>query len=230
MKKVRIIPLLASACMMLALGTSTAFASSSASVKEGPGVVYSNPETGVTVYRDAAGGTVLSNLSVPMTASARDQLDTLLTLEAQEEPAFTRAQEVDYEYNPIYIGTWDDGPCYARHTLGTYNSSLKYLASYGYASWYNTRGNAALPYRNGAYNNNSGQKVADVLKGSEFSIRDLDTDNSMTIEVTDWGPKQDKHPDRIADLDKSDFKELHGNATDGTLYCRTWVPIANYNP
>lgn len=52
----------------------------------------------------------------------------------------------------------------------------------------------------------------------------------MTLKINDWGPNQNDHPDRIADIDKNDFVELHGNSTDGLFYCRTWVPVTNYNP
>ena len=137
---------------------------------------------------------------------------------------------VDYEYNPIYIGTWNGVAAYARHTLGQYYEELDYLLSYGYTSWYNLSGNAALPYRNGATNDGANQGVVDVAKYSYFDIRDLGTDTATTLQVTDWGPNQSAHPDRIADIDKYDFISLHGNSSDGVFYSRTWVPVTNYNP
>lgn len=67
-------------------------------------------------------------------------------------------------------------------------------------------------------------------KGSYFDIRDLTTDRAMNLQVNDWGPDQKQAPDRIVDLDRGDFSELHGNYSAGVFYCRTWVPINNYNP
>jgi hypothetical protein len=54
----------------------------------------------------------------------------------------------------------------------------------------------------------------------------------MSLEITDFGPNQNSTASRkrIADIDKNDFIELHGNSTDGLFYSRTWVPITNYNP
>lgn len=51
-----------------------------------------------------------------------------------------------------------------------------------------------------------------MAKYSYFSIRDLGTDTATTLQVTDWGPSQNLHPDRIADLDINDFASLHGNS------------------
>ena len=141
---------------------------------------------------------------------------------------------VDYEYNPIYIGTWGAYDAYARHTLGSYNADLKYLTSYGYVTYYNSSGYTALPYRNGS-SSVPGEDVVDVAKYSNFSIRDLTTDESMTLQINDWGPTQMQigaadGRERIADLDENDFKSLHGNLSDGVFYARTWVPITNYNP
>lgn len=107
---------------------------------------------------------------------------------------------------------------------------MSYLTSYGDTSWYNTSGNTAVPYRNGASNNGANQGVVDVAKDSYFDVRDLGTDNATSAEITDWGPTQDQHPDRIADLDRDDFTSLHGNYSDGLFYSRTWVPVTNYNP
>ena len=206
---------------------------------EAAGIISSDPESGITIYRDSAGGTVVSGLTTPRTATEEEQAAQLAMLDkARSEEnistapldASTKSNYVDYEYNPIYIGTWSGTKCYARHTLGSYNSNQKRLTSYGYATWYNTRGLNALPYRNGAANNGSGQAVADVVKGSYFDIRDLTTDKATTLQVNDWGPNQNVAPDRIADLDKNKFISLHGNSSDGVFYCRTWVQINNYNP
>jgi hypothetical protein len=203
-----------------------------------PKVISINKDTGVTIYQDADGGMVLSGLEVPITAT-KEQQQTHKTETVNYENnsknlnefnAYLTSSYVDYENNPIYIGTWNGARCYARHTLGAYSSSTKYLTSYGYTSWYNVSGNNALPYRNGATNDGANQGVVDVAKFSNFSIRDLGTDNATTLQVTDWGPSQDSHPDRVADIDKNIFTTLHGNYTDGTFYSRTYVPITNYNP
>ena len=201
------------------------------------GVISYDSESGITIYRDSAGGTVVSGVMTPYVASdidRHDQLEILKSIDSIESDNADyklkrQSNYVDYEYNPIYIGTWSGTACYARHTLGSYNSNLKYLTSYGYATWYNTKGYTALPYRNGQANA-SGQSVADVIKGSYFDIRDLSTDRKLTLVVNDWGPNQNVAPDRIVDLDKYDFSALHGNYSDGVFYCRTWVPINNYNP
>lgn len=200
-------------------------------------VVSSDKDTGVTVYRDAAGGLVFSGLEVPFTATKEQQMDQRAKIAEYEnkfkdlhQPNATASNYVDYEYNPIYIGTWKGERCYARHTLGDYNSTLQYLTSHGYTSHYNTSGYTALPYRNGATNNGANQGFVDVAKYSYFSIRDRETNNATTLQVTDWGPSQNVHPDRIADLDTNDFASLHGNSSDGLFYSRTWVPIQNYNP
>ena len=53
-------------------------------------------------------------------------------------------------------------------------------------------------------------------------IRDLDTDEVVTLKITDWGSDQ-QHGDvdeRIAALDKDGFRTLHGNITEGVLYAR----------
>ena len=201
-------------------------------------IVSYNGNTGVTIYRDAAGGLVFSGLMVPFTATETEQANQKSKIAEYEhnykiidrsDSIKTTDEYVDYEHNPIYIGTWDED-AYARHTLGTYNEDLEYLTSYGYASWYNSDGNTALPYRNGATNNGADQGVVDVAKFSYFNIRDIGTDNATQLQITDWGPTQDQHPDRIADLDKYDFIDLHGNSSDGLFYSRTWVPINNYNP
>ena len=198
------------------------------------GVVSSNKDTGVTIYRDAAGGLVFSGLSVPSIATEEQQKDQQSAISAFENSSKTNVSPmsdyVDYEFYPIYIGTWNGVDSYARHTLGSYSSTSRYLTSYGYTSWYNTMGYAALPYRNGATNNGANQGVIDVTKHSQFSIRDLGTDNATTLVVDDWGPTQELHPDRIADIDKNVFTNLHGNYSDGTFYSRTYVPITNYNP
>ena len=202
------------------------------------GIVNSDPETGITIYRDSAGGTVVSGVMTPYAASEAEQKAQLEALASMKEGKINsensllsvQSNRVDKETNPIYIGTWNGVPCYARHTLGSYNANLRYLTTYGYATWYNTKGYTALPYRNGAANNGSGQNVADVVKGSYFDIRDLTTDRAMNLQVNDRGPDQKQAPDRIVDLDRGDFSELHGNYSAGVFYCRTWVPINNYNP
>lgn len=211
------------------------------------GIISYDSETGITVYRDSAGGTVVSGLMTDYNITAEEQekqKEMLESLHMDEEDASVyddfdndesnistaSSEYVDYEYNPIYIGTWSGTKCYARHTLGKYNSSQKRLTSYGYATWYNTKNLNALPYRNGAANNGSGQGVADVVKGSYFDIRDIGSDKAATFQVNDWGPNQSVAPDKIVDLDRSNFQKLHGNYSDGVFYCRTWVLINNYNP
>jgi len=221
-------------CMVFAMGT-TAFAAESNNTASN--VVSFDENTGVTIYRDAAGGLVFSGLDVPFAATENEQKDQQSKIATYESNfgslnQSNRATEdyVDYEYNPIYIGTWNGVDAYARHTLGSYNTSLSYLTSYGYTSWYNTSGNTAVPYRNGASNNGANQGVVDVAKFSYFDVRDLGTDTATSAEITDWGPTQDQHPNRIADLDRDDFSSLHGNYSDGLFYSRTWVPVTNYNP
>lgn len=231
-------------CLWMSLGVSALLVSvplfsvaQASSDAPSPQVVSVDKDSGVTIYRDAAGGFVISGMQVPEVASEaqqaaqKKQMETLRESEAAAKGnALAASDYVDYEKNPIYIGTWNKVDAYARHTLGSYNSSKSYLTSYGYTSWYNTSGNTALPYRNGASNNGANQGVVDVKKQAYFDIRDLGTDNVTTLKITDWGPDQKLHPDRIADLDKNDFKSLHGNTSDGLFYSRTWVPITNYNP
>lgn len=205
-------------------------------------IISEDPESGVTIYRDSGGGIVFSGLPTNYVASKSEQQSQLSAISRYEseldrmEIPSTRGGEnyVDYENNPIYIGTWGGVDAYARHTLGTYNSAKKHLISYGYVTYYNEKGNTAVPYRNGNATA-PGQDVVDVAKFSNFSIRDLTTDNSMTLQITDWGPNQQQFGnadgrERIADLDKNDFKTLHGNTSAGVFYGRTWVPITNYNP
>lgn len=205
-------------------------------------IISQDSETGVTIYRDSGGGLVFSGLPTKYVASEEEQQSQLSViekysdiLESTDTPLLKSGKNyVDYEDDPIYIGTWGGVDAYARHTLGEYNEDIKYLTSYGYVTYYNTNGDAALPYRNGNATA-AGQDVVDVAKFSNFSIRDLDTDNGLTLQVTDWGPNQQQYGsadgrERIADLDKYDFEKLHGNTSDGVLYARTWVPITNYNP
>ena len=222
----------------MALLTSPVFAKSEV-VSTTPCVLSVDENSGVKIIRDAAGGIVVSGLPTPYVASLAEQQKQLAMIEAyrnsniEQNNVKVRSSSdenyYDYEDDPIYIGTWQEIDCYARHTLGSYNSTTKYLTSYGDCSWYNTSGYAALPYRNGNATV-EGQDVVDVAKNSYFDIRDLTTDTAMTLKINDWGPNQDAHPDRIADIDKNDFVELHGNSTDGLFYCRTWVPVTNYNP
>lgn len=204
-----------------------------------PGVVSSDKNTGVTIYRDAAGGLVFSGLPVPSTATEEEQRDQKVQIAKDESnlenpnksnDVKATSNYVDYEYHPIYIGTWNNHPSYARHTLGSYNSSTKYLTSYGYTSWYNTSGLNALPYRNGATNDGANQGVVDVAKGSSFAVRDLGKNVATTLKITDWGPSQDSFPNRISDLDRNVFSSLHGNYGDGYFYSRTYVPVVHYYP
>lgn len=203
-------------------------------------VISQDSETGVTIYRDSGGGIVFSGLPTEYVASKTEQQAQLSTISKYSDylestdTLLTRQNYVDYEYNPIYIGTWGGVDAYARHTLGDYNQVLKYLTSYGYVTFYNVLGDTSVPYRNGAATV-AGQDVVDVAKFSNFSIRDLTTGNGMTLQITDWGPNQKQYGDadgreRIADLDQNDFITLHGNKDDGVFYARTWVPITNYNP
>lgn len=204
-------------------------------------IVSQDTETGITIYRDSGGGLVFSGLPTTYEASptersrSREAADNYNLLNHMPTPMVKNGSPyVDYENNPIYIGTWGGIRAYARHTLGDYNASEKHLTSYGYVTYYNTNGDTAVPYRNGNATA-AGQDVVDVAKGDSFSIRDLGTDQSTTLTITDWGPDQQQHGnadgrERIADLDKSDFKALHGNTSDGVLYARTWVPVTNYNP
>lgn len=202
-----------------------------------PKVISSNKDTGITIYQDASGGLVFSGLEVPSIATEVGQMNQQLTSTTHKNSSvepnqlkFSMTNYVDYEYNPIYIGTWNGVDTYARHTLGSYDSSTKTLTSYGYTSWYNVGGNTAVPYRNGATNNGANQGVVDVAKFSYLSIWDMGSNKSTTLKITDWGPTQDLHPDRIADIDKSDFINLHSNSSDGIFYSKTRVPVTNYNP
>lgn len=224
--------------VMLTLSMSAMSIAATTGIANEPQVLSFDAQTGVEVIQDVAGGIVISGLSAPIVHSTSERQQQLSDLSAavSAESALTNrissvaANYYDTENNPIYIGTWEGNAAYARHTLGTYNQSQAYLTSYGDCSWYNTSGNSALPYRNGAANNNSGQGVVDVAKFDYFSIRDIGTDNATSLQITDWGPSQNTHPSRIADIDKYDFISLHGNSSDGLFYCRTWVPITNYNP
>lgn len=210
-----------------------------------PGLIYEDPDTGIKIYRDATGGTVLQNLPIPSDADLEEieeQLKNLdILLENESEIPKLKSRHYDIENNPILIGYWNKGDCgpndystYARHTIGElhYVENKQYLLSYGDASWYNSSGYTALPYRNGA-NTVSDDHTIDVKKGSYFDIRDMDTNKSMRLKVNDFGPNQcpgSKYTKRIVDLDKNDFKQLHENTDSGILYCRTWVPLSNYNP
>lgn len=204
-------------------------------------IVSQDTETGITIYRDSGGGLVFSGLPTTYVASpaerskSHEAADNYNLLTRMPTPIVKNGSPyVDYENNPIHIGTWGGVKAYARHTLGDYNRSEEHLTSYGYVTYYNTSGDTAVPYRNGNATV-AGQDVVDVAKGDSFSIRDLGTGQSTTLKITDWGPDQQQHGnadgrERIADLDKSDFKSLHGNTSDGVLYARTWVPVTHYNP
>lgn len=171
------------------------------------------------------------------------QLEELKQFVEQEEMRLKNAKaSIQYEYDveddPIHIGNWNPGECgpntsafYVRHTLGSYNQSTKYLTSYGETSWYNV-GKNALPYRNGS-SSFPEHRVTDVKMGIYFSIRDLETDAAVDVYRDDVGPNHcpgSEYVTRLADLDKPVFKSLHGNTSDGTFDCRTYVPINNYNP
>lgn len=205
-------------------------------------IVSVDEETGVIIYEDACGGLVFSGPSVLRAATEEEQQMQLAAIAQYEDQstltdipvALSGSNYIDYESNPIHIGTWGGIKVYARHTLGSYNEGNAHLTSYGYATWYNQNGYTALPYRNGNATV-AGQDVVDVAKFSYFSIRDLETDSAMTLKVNDFGPNQQQYGsvdnrERIADLDKNDFISLHGNASAGVFYARTWVPIVNYNP
>lgn len=146
----------------------------------------------------------------------------------------------DTENNPILIGYWNLNECgsrikntYARHTLGSKSSTTNsdYLTSYGDASWYNTSGKNALPYRNGS--SSTGQNTVDVKMGISFDIRDINKNSALSVGRTDFGPNQcpgSRYVSVVADLDKTTFTSLHGNSSDGIFYARTWVPLTNWNP
>ena len=118
--------------LLLVFPFQTVFATESTDMT--PNVVSSDKDTGVTIYRDAAGGLVFSGLEVPFTATKEQQMDQRSKIAAYEskskdlhQPNAAASNYVDYEYNPIYIGTWNGEDCYARHTLGSYDSTLHYL-------------------------------------------------------------------------------------------------------
>lgn len=205
-------------------------------------------KTGVIVQKDAIGGSVLSNMPGAVYATPEEQaiqsrnasFESLFPTLKQNGLKAAAERHYDIEDNPILIGYWNPDECgngkkdtYARHTIGELHetSSGQYLLSYGNASWYNTSGKNALPYRNGS--STTGQTTVDVKMNINFSIRDVDKDQATTIKRTDFGPNQcpdSRYVKVIADLDKTVFKDLHGNTSDGIFYARTWIPLENWNP
>lgn len=206
-------------------------------------------KSAVTIQKDIIGGSVLSNMPGAVYATPDEQAvqSQHASLESQlPSPkkyglnAAAADRHYDTEDNPILIGYWNLGDCgakkkdtYARHTIGELHKtdSGKYLLSYGNATWYNTTGKNALPYRNGS--STTGETTVDVKMNINFSIRDVDKDSATTIKRTDFGPNQcpdSRYVKVIADLDKTVFKDIHGNTSDGIFYSRTWVPLENWNP
>ncbi|QDX92906.1 hypothetical protein EEL30_11670 [Brevibacillus laterosporus] len=208
-------------------------------------------ESEIQVLKDAVGGSVLSNMPGEVWVTDEEEKKQIQFLEENLEPdkKVGKSQNVDalaprydVENNPILIGkNWNKDDCgknawttYARHTIGDKDSASgdgDYLTTYGEASWYNSNGNIALPYRNGS--SNTGQNTVDVKNGVTFSVRDINSNKSMTVKRTDFGPNQcpnSRYTKVIVDLDTSTFKDLHGNTSDGVFYSRTWVPLTNWNP
>ena len=148
----------------------------------------------------------------------------------------------DFETNPVPLEASNECDSgypyfYARHTLGSYDSTSKYLTSYGQAS-VNSVGYNALPYRNGGGTIPANQ-VVDVAMGIYFSIRDLGTDIAYDVYRNDIGPNQCPYYNgqtylrqRIADLEPDVWMALHDepNTSDGVFDCRTYVKLTNYFP
>ncbi|KPV58242.1 hypothetical protein QJ48_17310 [Paenibacillus sp. A3] len=231
----KIVKVLSFALLLGAITTSSTFAG-----KE---------QSGVIIHKDAIGGSVLSNMPGAVYATPEEQalqsqqasFEALLpNLKNNRLNAAAAERHYDTENNPILIGYWNPNECgakkkdtYARHTIGELHNSSggKYLLSYGSATWYNTSGKNALPYRNGS--STTGQNTVDVKMNINFTIRDVDKDKSSTIKRNDFGPNQcpgSRYVKVIADLDKTVFKDLHGNTSDGVFYSRTLVPVENWNP
>ena len=171
------------------------------------------------------------------------ELDSLLDSLDNQADRRSESYTYDIENDPLPIekkNECDPGYpyFYARHTLGTYNSSTQYLTSYGQASINKATYNA-LPYRNGA-GTVEANKVVDVAMGIYFSIRDLGTDIAADVYRNDIGPNQCPKYDggktylrqRIADLEPDVWKKLHDTTStkDGVFDCRTYVKLSNYFP
>lgn len=178
-------------------------------------------------------------------ASSKQGLREMGELESQKLKgsgvAGMASDQYDIENNPIKIGEWNKGDCgkdisdtYARHTIGTKTdtSNGSFLTTHGNATWYNTSGRNALPYRNGS--STTGQNTVDVAMGIYFSIRDVKRDIAYDVYRDDFGPNQCPQKETlrktIVDLDKDTFIKLHGNSSDGIFYARTFVKLTSYNP
>jgi len=65
----------------------------------------------------------------------------------------------------------------------------------GNASWY-------------AYKNGNFAASPDFPKGSILRVTNLENNQSVEVEINDWGPDRSVHPDRVIDLDKLAFKKI----------------------
>lgn len=130
----------------------------------------------------------------------------------------------DYESNPIFWFNDNGVDLWARHTLGSRHPD-NYLLTYGDFSWYSdpsespTGYYSALPYR-----------YSEVSRTVLYSLRDLGTNNAITIRRKTFGPNQNTVQTRyrICDLSPQAFRDVHGNTSDGLFYGRTWIQVIQY--
>lgn len=69
------------------------------------------------------------------------------------------------------------------------------ILTVGKASWY--------AYKGGDY-----AASPDFPKGSRLRVFNTDNGKFVDVEINDYGPERDKHPDRAIDLDKTAFKKI----------------------
>lgn len=130
----------------------------------------------------------------------------------------------DYEPNPIYWFNDNGVDLWARHTLGERHPN-NYLLTYGDFSWYTdpyespTAYYSALPYR-----------YSEVSRTVLYSLRDLGTNNAITIRRKTFGPNQNtvERRYRICDLSPQAFTDVHGSTSGGLFYGRTWIQVIQY--
>jgi len=77
------------------------------------------------------------------------------------------------------------------------------ILTIGKASWYK--------YKGGLFT-----ASPDFPKGSKLRVTNLANGKSVEVEVNDWGPERDKHPDRVVDLDKEAFAAI-ASTGDGII-------------
>ncbi|MFH1326010.1 MAG: RlpA-like double-psi beta-barrel domain-containing protein [Candidatus Falkowbacteria bacterium] len=77
------------------------------------------------------------------------------------------------------------------------------VMSVGNASWYK--------YKNGNF-----AASPDFPKGSKLLVKNLENGKSIEVEINDYGPDRNLHPDRVIDLDKVAFSKI-ASVRDGII-------------